>query len=453
MAKSKDKKGSMFVCQSCGTASLRWMGRCPSCGEWDSLVEEASGPVPGRAGKEPFAVPLAEASGLDVSRLKTGNPEFDRVLGGGIVPGSLILLGGEPGVGKSTLLLQVSNLLASQGRKILYVSGEESAEQIKIRGDRLEVNNPGLLVSVETGMESIRTLVEGEKPDLLVVDSIQTMYSREMASVPGSVGQVRECTMAFLEIAKTSGISTILIGHITKDGAIAGPKVLEHIVDVVLYFEGDMRQNQKLVRTVKNRFGPSNELGVFEMTSRGLKPVENPSGLFLAERKKHVSGSVVLAAMQGTRPMLVELQALVTQTSFSTARRMSAGIDPNRVTLLMAMLEKRAGIILNSCDVYMNVAGGLSLSEPALDLAVIGAVVSSYRDVPLDDKIVIFGEVGLGGEVRAVSSADSRIREARGMGFDKVIIPATNLESLESDEKKGLMAIGSVLDFLDATGL
>ncbi len=450
---SKKTKGNMFVCQSCGTASLRWMGRCPSCGEWDSLVEEVSGVSAGRTDREVKAVTLADAANMDFARVITGNSEFDRVLGGGLVPGSLTLLGGEPGVGKSTLLLQISNLLAEKGAKVLYVSGEESAEQIKLRSDRLGAGSRNLLVSVETGIEDIKLLVEMEKPDLLVVDSIQTMYSPEMSSAPGSIGQVRECTMAFLEIAKKKGLSTILIGHITKDGSIAGPKVLEHIVDVVLYFEGDMRQNQKLVRTVKNRFGPSNELGVFEMTSRGLQPVDNPSGLFLAERKKHVSGSVVMAAMQGTRPILVELQALVTQTSFSTARRMSAGVDPNRVTLLMAMLEKRAGIILNSCDVYMNVAGGLTLSEPALDLAVIGAVVSSYRDVPLDDKTIIFGEVGLAGEVRAVSSADARIREAFGMGFNQVIMPATNVDSMEKKEVKKLKAVDSVLDFLEAAGL
>jgi len=450
---SKRDKGSMFVCQSCGTASLRWMGRCPSCGEWDSLVEESgSSPEPG-AEKEVKAVALASADSLDIARVLTGNSEFDRVLGGGMVPGSLVLLGGEPGVGKSTLLLQISDLIASRGDKVLYISGEESAEQIKLRGDRLGANSKNLLVSTETGMEGIIWLVDRESPDLLVVDSIQTMRSPETASAPGSVGQVRDCTMRFLDLAKRQNLSTILIGHITKDGAIAGPKILEHIVDVVLYFEGNMSQNQKLIRTVKNRFGPSNELGVFEMTARGLQPVDNPSGLFLAERKKHVSGSVVMAAMQGTRPMLVELQALVTRTSFSTARRMTAGVDPNRITLLMAMLEKRTGIILNSCDVYMNVAGGLALSEPALDLAVIGAVVSSYRDIPVDDKTVVFGEVGLAGEVRAVSSADARIREAFGMGFKQVIMPATNIDSLDHNGKKGLKVVGSVLDFLDSAGL
>ena len=450
---SKGSRGSMFVCQSCGTASLRWIGRCPSCGEWDSLVEEPSSSPKAVNEKEARAVTLASAGRADITRVQTGNTEFDRVLGGGMVPGSLVLLGGEPGVGKSTLLLQISELIAAGGSKVLYVSGEESAEQIKLRGERLGAGSSNLLVSTETGMDGVSWLVDRENPALLVVDSIQTMCSPEMGSAPGSIGQVRECTMRFLDMAKHRGLSTILIGHITKDGAIAGPKILEHIVDVVLYFEGDMSHNQKLIRTVKNRFGPSNELGVFEMTSRGLQSVDNPSGLFLAERKKHVSGSVVLAAMQGTRPMLVELQALVTRTSFSTARRMTAGVDPNRVTLLMAMLEKRAGIILNSCDVYMNVAGGLALSEPALDLAVIGAVVSSYRDVPIDDKTVVFGEVGLAGEVRAVSSASSRIREAFGMGFEKVILPMTNMDSLDSQKRKGLKAVDSVLDFLEAAGL
>jgi len=450
---AKSAKGSMFVCQSCGTASLRWMGRCPSCGEWDSLVEEAGKEKPRASTELPDARVLSEAGSLPVKRVLTGNQEFDRVLGGGLVPGSLVLLGGEPGVGKSTLLLQVSDLVAGQGSRVLYVSGEESAEQIRIRGERLGVGSSSLLVSTGTDIQGITGLVEEHKPEMLVVDSIQTMYSPDLASVPGSVGQVRECTMNFLSLAKKLNLSTILIGHITKDGAIAGPKVLEHIVDVVLYFEGDTRHNQKLVRTVKNRFGPSHELGVFDMTDRGLKPVENPSGLFLAERKEHVSGSVVLPAMQGTRPMLVELQALVTRTSYSTARRMTAGIDPNRVALLMAMLEKRSGIILNSCDVYMNVAGGLNLSEPALDLAVIAAVVSSYRDLPIDDQTAVFGEVGLAGEIRGVSSAEARIREAFGMGFERVVLPVTNLNTLEKRKKQGLTGVGSVLDFLDILGL
>lgn len=450
---AKNVKGSMYVCQSCGTASLRWMGRCPSCGEWDSLVEETGGNVSG-APSDPAEVRiLSEAGSLPVERVKTGNKEFDRVLGGGLVPGSLVLLGGEPGVGKSTLLLQVSDQVARKNSKVLYVSGEESAEQIRMRGDRLGVGSGNLLLSTETDVQSIASLVEREKPGMLVVDSIQTIYSEAMASVPGSVGQVRECTMHFLSLAKKLDLSTILIGHITKDGAIAGPKVLEHIVDVVLYFEGDTRHNQKLVRTVKNRFGPSHELGVFDMTEKGLKPVENPSGLFLAERKAHVSGSVVLAAMQGTRPMLVELQALVTRTSYGTARRMTAGMDPNRVALLMAMLEKRSGIILNSCDVYMNVAGGLNLSEPALDLAVISSVVSSYRDIPISDKTAVFGEVGLAGEIRGVSSPEARIREAFGMGFERVVMPETNFKTVENRGIKGLVPAGSVLDFLDILGL
>ena len=450
---SKKVKGNMFVCQSCGTASLRWMGRCPGCGEWDSLVEEPGNSPESVSDKEINAVALACADSLDIIRVLTGNSEFDRVLGGGMVPGSLVLLGGEPGVGKSTLLLQISELIAARGGKVLYISGEESAEQIKLRGDRLGAESRNLLVSTQTSMEGVIWLVEKEQPDMLVVDSIQTMFSPEMASAPGTVGQVRECTMRFLNMAKRRNLSTILIGHITKDGAIAGPKILEHIVDVVLYFEGDMSHNQKLIRTVKNRFGPANELGVFEMTSRGLQSVENPSGMFLAERKKNVSGSVVMAAMQGTRPMLVELQALVTRTSFSTARRMTAGVDPNRVTLLMAMLEKRTGITLNSCDVYMNVAGGLALSEPALDLAVIGAVVSSYRDIPIDDKTVVFGEVGLAGEIRAVSSVSARVSEAFGMGFERVIMPPANLDSLDNKKRKGLKTVESVLDFLDAVGL
>lgn len=450
---NKVGKGSMFICRECGATSLRWLGRCPSCGEWDSMVEEPAGRPAGEDFFEPKIVSIDSAESSVTPRIKTGNREFDRVLGNGIVSGSLVLLGGEPGVGKSTLLLQVAELLASKGSKVLYISGEESPEQIKMRGERLGIASPNLLLSTETRIDLVAEMAARQQPVLLIVDSIQTMFNPAMTSVPGSVGQIRECTMHFLKIAKKLNLPIILIGHITKDGSIAGPKLLEHIVDAVLYFEGDTRRNQKLVRTVKNRFGPSYELGVFEMTSTGLRSVDNPSGVFLAERKQHVSGSVVLAAMQGTRPMLVELQALVTRSSFSTARRMTVGIDPNRVALLMAMLEKRTGIILNSCDVYMNVAGGLVLAEPALDLAIIAAVVSSFRDIPIASDTVVFGEVGLAGEIRSVSSADSRIRESMGMGFKQVIMPAVNLESIPEEPRGKMLGVETVLDFLDLAGL
>ena len=452
MAKLSAK--TLFVCSSCGAASVKWLGRCPTCGEWDSLVEErASAPAKPAGASVEQAIPYADVEEQDFDRRKTGNREFDRVLGGGMVRGSLVLLGGEPGIGKSTLLLQIAELLSEANERVLYVAGEESARQIKMRGDRLGLSGENLYISPETCMETVFVEIERLRPTVLIVDSIQTVYTEAFESVPGSIGQIRECAMQFLTYAKKSHVPTFLIGHVTKDGSLAGPKALEHIVDVVLYFEGDRHHNQKLVRTVKNRFGPANELGIFEMTGRGLVSVENPSRLFLAERSESASGSAVLCAMQGSRPVLVEVQALVSQTSYSTGRRTSNGVDPNRVSLLLAMLEKRVGFHLLGSDVFINIAGGLTIGEPAIDLALVGAVVSSFRDVTLPAATVLFGEVGLAGEVRSVSFPQVRVKEAANMGFETVVLPKGNLSSGESFDGVRLVGVGSVSEFLDEVGL
>lgn len=434
--------------------SLKWLGRCPSCGEWNTLVEEPSLQGVSRPASPP-AIPVsyAELEGVFYARIPTGNREFDRVLGGGLVPGSVVLVGGEPGIGKSTLLLQVADLLSEQGRRILYVAGEESPQQIKMRGDRMGIRGRLLSVSPETGLEALLVTVQADPPGILMVDSVQTLFSERLESVPGSVSQVRECAVRLLSFAKQTGTATLLVGHVTKDGMLAGPKVLEHVVDVVLSFEGDRHHSQKLIRTVKNRFGPANELGVFEMTSQGLLPVENPSRLFLSEHRDEVSGSVVLSAMQGSRPLLVEVQALVSGTNYSTARRTTTGVDPNRLALLLAMLEKRLGLQLLGSDVYVNVAGGMNLGEPAVDLALVAAVVSSFRDRPLPAGTVVFGEAGLAGEVRAVSYPHVRAREAANLGFHRVVLPASNLPLPERVERLELVGVANILDFLEALDL
>ncbi len=448
MAKQAGKLS--YVCQSCGSVSVKWLGRCPSCGEWDSLVEERTGrgspPISHFSGQH--AVPYPEVDREDVDRLVTGDREFDRVLGGGIVRGSVVLLGGEPGIGKSTLLLQIAEILSRGGERVLYVAGEESARQIKMRGDRLEVVGKNLFISPETNVEVVFGEIERLEPTALIVDSIQTVFTESMESIPGSISQIRECAMRFLTFSKQANVPTFLIGHITKDGSLAGPKALEHIVDVVLYFEGDRHHNQKLVRTVKNRFGPSNELGIFEMTSKGLRSVDNPSRVFLAERAEHVSGSAVMSAMQGSRPVLVELQALVSQTNYSTARRTANGVDPNRLSLLLAMLEKRLGFHLLGSDVFVNAAGGITIAEPAVDLALLGAVVSSFLDIPLPHRTVAFGEVGLAGEVRSVSFGHVRIKEALNLGFERVILPRGNLPLPEPVPGIKIEGVGTVVDFL-----
>ena len=423
------KLKTVFACQACGFESSKWLGRCPECGEWNSLVEErqeaapARGRSPGPAlGGRPQPYDMVDAA--DAARVPTGLAEFDRVLGGGIVPGSMVLIGGEPGIGKSTLLTQVAHLLGRNGGPVLYVSGEESERQIKLRGERLGVAGGGLFLMGETALERILEQVDELKPTALVVDSVQTVYSSKFPSAPGSISQVREVATQLLFLAKGRGITTFLIGHVTKDGSLAGPKSLEHIVDTVLYFEGDKRQHHRIVRAVKNRFGAASELGVFEMTGSGLQPVANPSALFLSERREGSPGSAVVATLEGSRPMLVEVQALVSPTSFGIPRRMSLGIDPNRTSLLLAVLEKREGLELLGDDVFVSVAGGLEVAEPAADLGVVAAVASSLRNRPVPSDMVVFGEVGLAGEVRSAGQAPLRVREAAQMGFKRCVLPA-----------------------------
>ena len=427
----------VFACQACGFGSSKWLGRCPDCGEWNSFVEERQEVAPPAGKGRPDPQTLAQAvsrpkpydaiDNTEESRVASGIDEFDRVLGGGIVPGSLVLIGGEPGIGKSTLLLQVAHLLGRTHGSVLYVSGEESERQIKLRGERLGIEGGGLFVMAETSLERILEELENLKPRALVIDSVQTVYSSRFPSAPGSISQVREVATQLLFVAKGRGITTFLIGHVTKDGSLAGPKSLEHIVDTVLYFEGEKRQHHRIVRAVKNRFGAVSELGIFEMTGAGLQPVANPSALFLAERQAGAAGSAVVATMEGTRPMLVEVQALVSPTSFGTPRRMSLGIDPNRTNLLLAVLEKRVGLELLGDDVFVSVAGGLEVDEPAADLGVAAAVASSFRNRPLPAQTVLFGEVGLGGEVRGAGQAGLRVREAAQMGFTRCLLPARNV--------------------------
>jgi DNA repair protein RadA/Sms len=375
--------------------------------------------------------------------------EFDRVLGGGIVPGSLVLIGGDPGIGKSTLLLEVANNLSAAYGKVLYVSGEESERQIKLRGERLGIDPQGLYLLPETCLERVFEEVERLKPNAIIIDSIQTVFSMKLESAPGSVSQVREIAGQFLILAKNRTIPVFLIGHVTKDGSIAGPKTLEHIVDTVLYFEGERHHNHRIIRAIKNRFGAANELGIFEMTGKGLIPVQNPSEMFLSERPQGVAGSVVMACMEGTRPILVELQALVSSSKYGTGRRMTQGIDQNRVALLMAMLEKRVGLHMLGDDVFINIAGGLEVEEPAVDLGIVSAIVSSYKNVPLDHHTVVFGEVGLAGEVRGASQPMVRVREAGALGFKRCVLPQTNLSSLEPINNIEVIGVRSVIDLLD----
>ena len=437
----------VFACQACGFESSKGLGRCPDCGEWNSFAEErqAAAPPPGKgrpAGLPQTASrpkPFDTIDNSEDARVASGIDEFDRVLGGGIVPGSLVLIGGEPGIGKSTLLLQVAHLLGRTHGSVLYVSGEESERQVKLRGERLGIEGGGLYLMAETALERILEEVESLKPRALVVDSVQTVFSSRFPSAPGSISQVREVATQLLFVAKSRGITTFLIGHVTKDGSLAGPKSLEHIVDTVLYFEGEKRQHHRIVRAVKNRFGAVSELGVFEMTGTGLQPVANPSALFLAERQQGSAGSAVVATVEGTRPVLVEVQALVSPTSFGTPRRMSLGIDPNRTNLLLAVLEKRVGLELLGDDVFVSVAGGLEIDEPAADLGVAAAVASSFRNRPLPPQTVLFGEVGLGGEVRGAGQAGLRVREAAQMGFTRCILPARNIPD---DAPPGIRLVG-----------
>jgi DNA repair protein RadA/Sms len=447
------KSKSIFACTECGAQSPKWLGRCPDCGAWNSFVEE-SAPLGDRRGiaARPGGATATRYDDVDVvsaERIASGISEFDRVLGGGIVPGSLVLLGGEPGIGKSTLLLQAAAHFAASVGPVLYCSGEESEHQIKMRGERLGVGHAPLFLLAETCVERLIDQVERVKPALLIVDSIQTVFSLKMPSAPGSVGQVRQAATDLLFIAKGRNLPTILVGHVTKDGSLAGPKVLEHVVDTVLYFEGAPHLSHRVVRAVKNRFGAVSELGVFEMTARGLTPVPNPSALFLAERPKNVPGSSVLCTIEGSRPILVEVQALVSGSTFGNPRRTASGLDPNRLSLLLAVLDKRAGLNLASDDVFVNVAGGMSIDEPAADLAVIAAVASSLRNRAIAPDVVVFGEVGLAGEVRATSQAALRAREAAQLGFARCIVPDRSLAPADVPQGLEVCGVRTVAEALD----
>lgn len=435
MAKIK----SVYVCSECGYESPKWYGKCPGCNQWNTMDEKISETAnSAKVITSPGHVMALGDITEDVERrISTGNNEFDRVLGGGIVIGSLVLLSGDPGIGKSTILLQICQYLGEK-RKILYVSGEESANQIKMRANRLGVTTDNLYILTQTNVSIIIETIKTEKPDLVIVDSIQTMVYDEVASSAGSVTQVRECTNIYMHTAKGLGIPIIIVGHVNKDGAIAGPKVLEHIVDTVLYFEGEKNYSYRILRGVKNRFGSTNEIGVFEMTSDGLKEVLNPSLMMISGRPANTSGTCVACVMEGTRPLLAEVQGLVCATGFGTPRRMSTGFDYNRMSMLLAVLEKRAGFIFSNMDAYVNVIGGLKLDEPAADLTVAMALVSSLKDKPVGDKVLAFGEVGLGGEIRAVNNCEQRINEAYRLGFEKCIIPFHNYKPLPKELKTSL---------------
>jgi DNA repair protein RadA/Sms len=450
---------TVYACQNCGHQSRKWIGKCPDCGEWNSFVEEreratAPGdPSVSRGGlrlHENKPVPFTEIEAQADAREVTGIEEFDRVLGGGIVPGSLVLIGGAPGIGKSTLLISVADKLSRIYGSVLYVSGEESERQIKLRGERLGLEPETLYLLAETNLERIFDEINRLQPKAIVVDSVQTVYSEKIESAPGSVSQVRDAAGQFLLLAKNLTVPVFLIGHITKEGMIAGPKALEHIVDTVLYFEGERYHNHRILRAAKNRFGAANEIGIFEMTGRGLVGVPNPSELFLNERPIGVAGSAVIAAMEGTRPLLVEIQALVSQSKYGTGRRTTQGVEINRVALLVAMLEKRVGFQLSSDDIFVNLVGGMALDEPATDLGIVAAVASSFRNIPVSEHTIVFGEVGLAGEVRATSQAAVRVREAARMGFRRVVLPQNNLGGLEEDDRVEIVGVRSVVEALDA---
>ena len=447
-------KGSIFFCQNCGHESSKWLGQCPGCKEWNTFVEEAAPKktAGGRVRNREKTVPvtLKEIELNEEERISTNIGELDRVLGGGIVAGSLMLVGGDPGIGKSTLLLQVCQNLAADNHEVLYISGEESLKQIKIRAQRIGEFKDSLSLLCETNLNEIEEVVKSKKPEVVIIDSIQTMYNEAVSAAPGSVSQVRESTGTLMMLAKTSGIAIFIVGHVTKEGVVAGPRVLEHMVDTVLYFEGDRHASYRILRGVKNRFGSTNEIGVFEMQGNGLREVTNPSEFMLNGKPVGASGSVVTCSLEGTRPILVEIQALVSDTSFQIPRRTTVGIDFNRVNLLLAVLEKRAGMQLGGCDAYVNLTGGMRLSEPSIDLAVIAALVSSYRNQVIDEHTIIFGEVGLTGEVRGVAQADVRIKEAEKMGFTRCIVPKSNCESVK-EMKPNIQVVGvaGIIELMD----
>ena len=453
MAKAKT---SAFFCQNCGYESAKWMGQCPGCKEWNTFVEELvdrkalSGSGKRKPASEAKPVPLSSIVASDEERVSTNMKELDRVLGGGIVRGSLVLVGGDPGIGKSTLLLQVCRNLSAQGLSVLYVSGEESLQQIKIRAERIGTFTDHLQLLCETNLELIREVIERQKPQIVVIDSVQTMYNESVGSAPGSVSQVREATSVLMQIAKGMDISIFIVGHVTKEGVVAGPRVLEHMVDTVLYFEGDRHESYRILRGVKNRFGSTNEIGVFEMRTEGLAEVENPSEYMLSGKPADASGSVVACSVEGTRPILLEIQALICHSYFNNPRRTATGTDFNRVNLLLAVLEKRLGMQLSDCDAYVNIAGGIRINEPAIDLGIVLATISSKLDLTIDEKTICFGEVGLSGEVRGVTMAEQRVAEAAKLGFKRCILPSVCLGAAKSVKGIELVGVSNVKEALEA---
>ncbi len=446
---------TVYYCQNCGHESSKWMGQCPGCKEWNSFVEETVDASAKKAGgiradkKDIKPVTLSEITTEAEDKVLTGMEELDRVLGGGIVAGSLTLVGGDPGIGKSTLLLQTCRKLSASGHKVLYISGEESLKQIKLRADRLGEFTNQMSLLCETNLDVIEETIRRDKPEMVVIDSIQTMYNENVSSAPGSVSQVRESTGVLLQLAKGLGVSIFIVGHVTKEGTVAGPRVLEHMVDTVLYFEGDRHASYRVLRGVKNRFGSTNEIGVFEMREEGLVEVENPSEYMLSGRPENASGSVVSCSMEGTRPLLIEIQALVCQSNFGIPRRQAIGTDFNRVNLLMAVLEKRLGLQMGDCDAYVNITGGIRIAEPAIDLGIVLAIVSSFKNKAIDEKTIAFGEIGLSGEVRAVSMAEQRVQEAKKLGFTTCILPKVSAASMKSIEGIRVIGVSTVQDAVE----
>lgn len=455
---AKGKTSTIFFCQSCGHESAKWMGQCPACREWNTFVEETvrkediknSGGQLHRRSAQAAPSVLSDITIQEENKLLTGMGELDRVLGGGIVQGSMILVGGDPGIGKSTLLLQVCRMITGQGRRVLYISGEESLVQIKMRADRIGGFSREMLLLCETNLDTITDAIREQKPEVVIIDSIQTMYNESVSSAPGSVSQVRESTSVLMQLAKGLGVSVFIVGHVTKEGTVAGPRVLEHMVDTVLYFEGDRHASYRILRGVKNRFGSTNEIGVFEMREQGLAEVRNPSEYMLNGRPENASGSIVACTMEGTRPLLIEIQALVCHSNFGIPRRQTTGTDFNRVNLLMAVLEKRSGIQLSGCDAYVNITGGMKIVEPAIDLGIVLAIVSSFRNMSLSPKLMAFGEVGLSGEVRAVSMARQRVAEAQKLGFECCIVPFVCAGECRKETGIKVIGVRTVQDAIDS---
>ena len=452
---TKSKKSTVFFCQNCGFESAKWMGQCPGCREWNTFVEEQvstaalkKNGTQGSTARQKPAV-LSEITMEKEDRISTGMQELDRVLGGGVVAGSLTLVGGDPGIGKSTLLLQVCRNFSDAGAKVLYISGEESLKQIKMRAERIGSFNDNLLLLCETNLSLIEDIIRSQKPQIVIIDSIQTMYSEDVSAAPGSVSQVRESTALFLQLAKGLGVSIFIVGHVTKEGTVAGPRVLEHMVDTVLYFEGDRYASYRILRSVKNRFGSTNEIGVFEMREEGLTEVRNPSEYMLSGRPKDACGCVVACTVEGTRPLMVEMQALVCHSNFGIPRRQATGVDFNRVNLLMAVLEKRLGLQMSGCDAYVNLAGGIRIQEPAVDLGMVMAIVSSFKNRPVDESTVVFGEVGLSGEVRAVSLAEQRLQEAVKLGFTTCVMPKANADMLKNTKSIKVIGVSNVQEAIE----